>query len=147
MLQAIYEVLIYIYIYIYKKNKNRSHQDFKFISILLWVLININNTKRKQNFFRSNGLVDDIQNRHRKEGVGGVEKGWRVTSPFTHLHWIWRGSVFVLFFWCYWYLSIPITNGNKFIILMWPIFVFLKEIIALWYQLHWALYQEKFKCL
>ena len=26
---------------------------------------------------------------------------------------------------------------------MWPVFVFLKEIIALWCQLHWALYQEK----
>ena len=25
---------------------------------------------------------------------------------------------------------------------MWPVFVFLKEIIALWCQLHWALYQE-----
>ena len=25
---------------------------------------------------------------------------------------------------------------------MWPVFVFLKGIIALWCQLHWALYQE-----
>ena len=30
----------------------------------------------------------------------------------------------------------------KFIILMWPVFVFLKEIIPLWCQLHWALNQE-----
>ena len=30
----------------FKKNKNRSHKDYKFISILLWVLININNTKK-----------------------------------------------------------------------------------------------------
>ena len=41
-------IYIYIYIYIYnpfKNNKNRSHLDYRFISILLWVLIWINNTK------------------------------------------------------------------------------------------------------
>ena len=27
-------------------------------------------------------------------------------------------------------------------ILIWLVFIFLKEIIVLWYQLHWALYQE-----
>ena len=36
----------------------------------------------------------------------------------------------------------PQQDRNKSIILMWLVFVFLKEIIALWCQLHWALYQE-----
>ena len=30
---------IYIYIYTFKKNKNQSPKDYRFISILLWVLI------------------------------------------------------------------------------------------------------------
>ena len=29
--------------------------------------------------------LNDIQNRHEREGWEGLEKGWRVTSPFTHL--------------------------------------------------------------
>ena len=73
----------YIYIYILEKNKNRSYQDYKFISILLWVLIWNNNTK---NNWTSSYLMDKIiQNRHRKEGWEGVEEGWRVSSPFSPL--------------------------------------------------------------
>ena len=48
---------IYIYIYFFKKNKNRSHLDYKFISILLWVLISINNTKNNRT---SSDLKDEV---------------------------------------------------------------------------------------
>ena len=48
-------IYIYIYIYTFKKTKNQSHSDYKFISILLWVLIWINNPPKLQDFFRSNG--------------------------------------------------------------------------------------------
>ena len=34
-----FSINICIYIYFFKKNKNRLHKDYKFISILLWVLI------------------------------------------------------------------------------------------------------------
>ena len=66
---------IYIYIYIFKKNKNRSHYGYKFISILLWVLININNTK--ENGISSDPMdrLNDIQNRHRREAWEVVEDG------------------------------------------------------------------------
>ena len=57
-----YATYIYIYIYIYvyislRISKNRSHYDYKFISILLWVLIWINNTKNSRT---SSDLMDSL---------------------------------------------------------------------------------------
>ena len=67
-------IYIYIYIYTFKKNKNRSHKGYKFISILLWALICINNTKNNRT---SSDLMDKIicQNRRRREGWERVEGG------------------------------------------------------------------------
>ena len=74
---------IYIYIYFFEKNKNWWHEDYRFISILLWVLIWINNTKNNRS---SSDLMDKIiQNRHRKEGWEGLKERWRVPSPFRPL--------------------------------------------------------------
>ena len=64
---------IYIYIYIYiciLLRKTKSHWDYKFISILLWVMIWINNIK------------NNSQNGHRRERWEVVEEGWRVSTPF-----------------------------------------------------------------
>ena len=74
---------IYIHIYFFKKNKNWSHYDYKFISILLWVLIWINNTQNNKT--SSDLMCEIIQNRHRKEGWEGVEEGWKVSTPFRPL--------------------------------------------------------------
>ena len=77
---------IYIYIYILKKNKNWSHLDDKFISILLWVLIWINNTKSN---WTSSDLMDKIITVRIILSIRSEE---------------------VVNFWCYWFISILVTG-------------------------------------
>ena len=61
------------------------------------------------------------------------------SACINYIYWIWRSPVISGVIDSYQY---PQQDGNKFIILMWPVFVFLKGIVALWCQLHWTLYQE-----
>ena len=87
------ETSIYIYISLRKK-QNRSHYDYKCISILLYVF-EINQKHEKINRTSSDLMDKIIQNRHRKEGWEGIEKGWWAFS-FSPLP--------VLLFYCRWEL-------------------------------------------